>query len=378
MISLGLSAADQEKFELSLVTGYNLKIVIQILDLNHKYITDVSSTFIDGQVNYTYLELIGSSASMTLLDPDNLVGFDTDSPSDNALYADRMIRIVYCVYSELLPKWVDVPIFCGPVTKVARDDAVVSVECQGKESLVSEPALAWTAKTYTKGWKVTSAIRDVMANKAGETKFELPEFSTTLGKDFTLAGETVIWPFVKEMAGKARQLFYDGRGVLKLRDNPSRPIWTFDEATMLSVPKLDYNHGEIRNGVRVIGATNTLRAYRYLSNESSPSKLGRINSSGTTVKRHLMELVEDTSFTTQAAVNAEANRLLGILGVTNVGFDFDSFPIPHLEPGDIFHLTTRETSLILRLKAYSIPLRAGAQTNGSIKKISANRARLRR
>ena len=377
MISLGLSSADQKLFEQSLYTGYNLKVTVQILDLNHKYISDVSSQLVDGQVNYAYLEPITYSASLTLLDPDNLVGFDTSSPSDNALYADRMIRIVYSVYSELLPRWVDVPIFCGPVTKVNRDDAIMSVECQGKESLVSEPAVAWITKTYRKGTKGVSAIRDLMANKAGETKFDLPGFGYTLGRDYNLLTESVVWTFAKSLAGptNTRQLFYDGRGVLRLRETPTQPVFTFTESHLTSVPKLDYNHADIRNGVRVIGEPRTLLAYRYLppTHPSSSTALGRNG-----VRRHMMNLVENSDLKTQSAVNAEAQRLIDRQTTTEVGFEFESFPIPHLEPGDMFHLSTRDVSLVLTLREYSIPLRAGAQSNGTVRKLSFNRARIRR
>lgn len=378
MISLGLSAADQKLFEASLSYGYNLRIVVQILDLNHNYITDVSNMLIDGQVNYSYEDAINYSASMTLMDPDELIGFDTASPSDNALYADRMIRIVYCVYSELLPRWVDVPIFCGPVTKVRRDDALLAVECQGKEALVSTPAVAWTAKTYKKGTKGATNIRDILA-KGGETKFDIPNFTYILGRDRVLTTETEIWAMAKDMKGTTRQLFYDGRGVARLRDIPSRPCWTFNEPTLLSVPKLDYNHADIRNGVLVKGATPAgkaqLKASRFLPNSdpSNPTALGRNG-----VKRYLMEITEDSTLTSQSAVNSAADKLLDDVGKTNVGFEFDSFPIPHLEPGDVFQLTTRDVSLTIRLMQYSIPLRAGAQSNGAIKKLSANLARIRK
>lgn len=378
MLNLGLSSADQAKFEASLSYGYNLKIVVQILDTNHRYITDVSSMLVDGQVNYSYDDAINSSASMTLLDPDNLVGFDTSSPSDNALYADRMIRLVYCVFSELLPRWVDVPIFCGPVTKVKRDDALLSVECQGKEALVSEPAVAWTAKTYKKGEKGAVCIRDALT-KGGETKFDIPAFTYKLGRPRVMTNESVIWELAKDMTGTTRQLFYDGRGVARLRDIPSRPVWTFNEPTLLSVPNLDYNHADIRNGVLVKGATPTgkaqLKASRFLpaSDSSNPTALGRTNA-----PRRLMEIVEDSTLTSQSSVNSAANTLLASVGKANVGFEFDSFVIPHLELGDIVQLTTRDVSLTVPLKQYSIPLRAGAQSNGAIKKLSANAARLRK
>jgi hypothetical protein len=383
VLSLGLSTADQKLFDASLSTGYNLKVTVQILDLNHRYLHDASPQLIDGQVNFSYWEPITYSASLTLLDPDNLTGFDTSSPSDNALYADRMIRIVYSVHSDLLPRWVDCPIFCGPVTKVKRDDAILSIECQGKESLYSEPTLAWSAKTYAKGTLLTTAIRDVMAAKGGETRFEFPGWTTTLAKDYSLTPESVPWTFVLALAGhrSVRHLYYDGRGVLKLRDGQTTPSWTFSEDRLLSVPKLDYNHAEIRNTVLFKGGTPTgkpqitARAYLPDPDPSSPKALG-ING----VRRYLAgDPVEDTSVMTQTAANARAQSVLASLALANIGFDFDSFVVPHMEPGDTIHLSTRDTSVNLRMSEYAIPLKAGnPQSNGLIRKLSVNKARLRR
>lgn len=412
-----------------MVTGYQLRVICQILDLNHRYISDVSSMLIDGQVNFDYWEPITNSASLVLLDPDNLVGFDTSSPSDNALYADRMIRIVYSVwvdttvitagsaggplldaYSDVFSDtyeagsssgtfpdtysdsyyttesvstgfWVDVPLFCGPVTKVKRDDAVLSVECQGKESLVSEPTVVWTPTTNTKGTLGVTAIRSMMT-RCGETKFDLPGFTYKLGTDYVASAMTSPWEYVNTLAGSRsiRQLWYDGRGVLRFRETPTRPVWTFTEETLLSVPKLDYNHADIRNTAVVRGATPEgkpqLHAHRYLpaSHHASPQALGRNGK-----HRTIPEVLEDESLKTQAAVDAAANKLLQTIDDTNVGFEFDSFPIPHLEPGDMFHLSTRDFSINLQMNQFSIPLKAGSpQSNGTIRKLSANRARLRR
>jgi len=377
MLNLGLSSEDLKKFEMSLYTGYDLKIVAQVLDLNHRYLADVSTMLLDGQVNYSYTDPINYTASMILLDPDELIGFDSSSPSDGALYADRMIRLVYCVYSELLPRWVDVPIFCGPVSKVSRNDALLSVACKGKEALTSKPSVAWIAKTYKKGTKGAVAIKDIMTIH-GETKFDIPNETYVFGMDHVLSTETAVWEFAQGMKGTTRQLFYDGRGVLRLRDIPSQPSWTFTEPTLLNVPNLDYNHDDIRNGAFVKGATplgkKQLLASRFLptADPSNPVALGRTNA-----PRRLMEIVEDSTLTSQAAVNSAADKLLELVGKTNVGFDFDSFTIPHLEPGDVFQLATRDVSIPIRLMAYSIPLKAGAQTNGAIKKISGIAAKMR-
>lgn len=379
MLSLGLSTADLRLFEASLVTSHQIKTVVQILDLDHRYLADVSTRLIDGQVNCVFEDALTRSAQLTLIDPDAQIGFDTRSPSDNALYADRMIKIVYSVWSELLPRWVDVPLFCGPVTKVTRDDAILSVECQGKESLYGEPNMLWSAKTYPKGTRLVALVQDLMT-RLGETKFDLEALTATTVRDFSLTPETVPWQFAKSLIGNtARQIFYDARGVLRVRTAPTTPSFTFTSAHLTSVPKLDYDHSAIRNTVLFKGATPegkpqiVAKAYLPSTDPSSAMALGRAGK-----PRYLVEVVEDDAVNTQAAANARAVAELNLVKTSGVGFDFDSFPVPHLELCDWFHLNTREASINLRADQFAIPLRAGAQSNGTIRKLSANRARLRR
>lgn len=383
MINLGLNATDLDAFQQSLITGYNMKTTVQILDLNHKYITDASDMLQDGQVNHSYWDAITYSATLTLMDPDNLTGFDTDSPSDNALYADRMIKIVVSIYSELLPRWVSVPVFCGPVTKLSRDDAILSVECQGKESLGAEPAVCWGSHTYRKGTLITSLVHDVMSKYSGETRFDLPSWPhTKIAKDHSVTQTSVPWRFVRWVVGSRhyRQVFYDGRGYLRLRNAPSKPVYTFGESSLLSVPKLDYNTGSIKNMAYVKGATPEkkpqITAWRMLpgSNPSSAFSLGRNG-----VHRHLAEIVDDSSLTTKAQAEKAAADTLASISTAAIGFDFDAFPIYHLEPGDMFHLSTRDISMNFRLAQFSLPLKAGNPMSvGLNRKVSINRARIRR
>lgn len=407
MLSLGLSTADQRLFHQSLITGYHLRVTVQILSLDHVYVSDVSDKLIDGQVNKAFREPINSSATLTLLDPDSAIGFDTQSPADGALYADRMIRVVYSVfvdtgtattasgdiYSDVYSDtygslqsptgfWVDVPIFVGPVTNVSRDDAVVSVECQGKESLYMEPSMAWAARTYYKRYKLTDTIRDILGAKGGETKFDLPEWSTTLPRDYSLKTETPLWDMVKWIVGSdlVRQVFYDGRGVLRLRSTPTTPAFTFTENHLTSVPKLSYNMEKIRNVALVKGGTpegkHQIIAIRHLpkADPASSHSLGRNG-----VPRPLAEVVDDSTLMTQAAAEARATEVLQAVGIGNTEFEFDSVPIPHLEPGDNFQLSTRDVSMLIRVHNFSIPLKAGApQSNGTLRRLSSNRARIRR
>jgi hypothetical protein len=385
MINLGLSSADLKLFQTSLFTppGYDLKVTVQILDLNHNYLADVSRLLIGGQVNKSFWDIVTSGATLELMDPDNQVGFDTVNPSEGAIYADRMIRIVYSVFSPLLPRWVDVPLFCGPVVKVSRDDAILSLECQGKESLYVAPEMAWAPRVYPKGTRLTSCIKELLGVRGGETRFDLPEWDRTIKKDYTLLTETPIWDMARKLVGSRliHQLFYDGRGYLRLRNGPTAPIFTFTEDHLTSVPKLAFDSAAIRNTVRVLGGTPTgttsqitANAHLPASDPSSSTSLGRKLTNGTLVKRYLVELIEDGDIGSKDEAQTEANETLDSLDLQNITFDFDSFPIPHLEQGDVFAATTRDFARNLRAKEFSIPLIGGnSQSNGTYRRLVPTR-----
>jgi hypothetical protein len=93
----------------------------------------------------------------------------------------------------------------------------------------------------------------------------------------------------------------------------------------------------------------------------------------------MVEIVDDDTLKTQKAVNTAADDLIDTLKTQLMGFDFDSFVFPHLEQGDVVALSTRDISINLTLDQFAIPLLAeGAQSNGVIKKVSANATRIRR
>lgn len=381
MLTLPLTTAERKLFERSLYTGYQLKVTVQLLDLNHKYIADLSSRFIDGQVNIAGDADVTRNATLTLIDPDNSIGFDTDSPADGTLYADRMIRIVYSVYSDLLPKWVDVPLFCGPVKSVSRDDALVSVEAQGKESLLLPPTVAWYSHKYGKGWTVPSLVKAILRDKGGETKFDFPEWSAKTTREYSLSAESVIWTFCKAIVGplKARQLFYDGRGVAKLRTTPQKSVFTFTENMLTSKPKVSFDTTGIRNSVMVKGGTPKGKPQiivRKGAPKSHPVSSWRLGRNG--IQNIMLEVVEDDTLVTAKAASERADEVMSSILLENVSVEFESFVIPHLEPEDIYTLTTRDFSVTQRVKEVSIPLKAGqGMSVGYTSKRSINIGKIR-
>lgn len=356
-----------------------------MLTLGHSYVGDLSAQLLDGQVTIDGDAEVTRSLTCQLLDPDRVLKLDSTSPNDGALYFDRMLQITYSVKSEILPRWVDVPIFTGPITKMSRTDEIVNLEAQGKESLVSPPVVAYFSKSWAKGIKRTSIAKAIMRDYGGETKFTIPDWSETTAGPVSMTSEANMWELVQKLIGgrTSRHAFYDGRGVLVARKMPQSPSFTFKTGTggsVTSKPVVDYNGDAIVNGVRVKGVTPkgkktpvTATVLAAASHPLSPKALGRNGKS-----RVMLEVLDDDSIKTTAQAKKLAASHLATKLKQAVEVKFDSLVIPHLEPEDVYTLSTPDFSIDARARQFSIPLRSGVMAVGTAKKVSVNRTKVRR
>lgn len=359
MLSLGLTAAIQQAFHATLATSHSIKIRVQVLDLEHRAITDLSDQFIGGQVDVDAAAMPSRTASLTFTDPDRSVGFDSASPDKAALFMNRMIRIYYCVKGPPIGDWVSVPIFTGPVTALSRDGDALQVTCSGKEVLAM--GLAWYPTSFPAGESKEFAVRAMLA-ATGERHFDFMALSERLGSAVALAPESIPWDVVRSViAGGDRQLFYDGRGVCRLRKYPSATQFTFrtgEGGALTSAPSISYDYENMRNSVLVkgpppAGSKTPIRgsAQALPSHPLSPVKLGRNGS-----RRYLVEVVEKDTLRSNGEATALATNTLASLLDESIDVQFDSLVIPHLEPGDLIRLQTEDFALTNRVQTFTIPL----------------------
>lgn len=385
MIALGLSSADLVLFNRSLCSHHSVKITVQILTLNHAYVDDISDQLLDGQVSIDADAEVTRSLSLQLNDPDRTLKLDSTAPTDGALFYDRMIRVVYSVKSELLPRWVDVPIFCGPIVSMSRTADVVNLEAQGKESLALPPTVAYYSHTFAKGWGRAGLVRHIMETYAGETKFSIPAYADKTPGTTVLNGELPIWPTVKAVNGSfgTRHLFYDGRGVLVMRSTPQRSTYTFRTGVggnITTLPNISYDLTNVRNVVRVKGAIPkgkkvpiTVTVGLPRSHPLNHYGLGRGGK-----PRVMMEVVEDDNQKTVAQARALASRLVKGRALQAVDVTFDAFVAPHLEPYDVYTLKTPDISMTARYTKGVIPLKSAVGNVGYLSNRTTNKARIRR
>lgn len=364
MQKLGLTASERRAFHRALRSSHTRRIHITITDLEGSVLSDLSHVVLDGQVTVNYDADVTRALNLSVLDPSHTLNFDTESPDEGALFADRMIRVHYSVLVEELDRRVSVPVFHGPVTKLARSGDVVEIEGQGKESLAM--GAIWKPLVLRKGMEKGHAIRVLLRDRAGENHFSIPHLDyDRLPKTRNLDRYAEAWPMAQRLARSMdRHLFYDGGGRAVLRRLPERPVYTFRTGTggdIVSDVQVDYLLDDIKNTVVVLGKKNgkdrvRAQAVAWPKHPLSPRRLGRKNARGEFIPRHLVEVIEDESIRSNWQARRKAKRVLRDRLRQTVNITLDSLPIPHLEPGDLVRTTTDDISVEFRLKEFTIPL----------------------
>jgi hypothetical protein len=385
MIARGLTSADLRLFNQSLTTHHSVKITVQLLGLNHTYLANLSDQLLDGMVTIDGSAEVSRTLTLELYDPDHSLKLDSSAPSDGALFYDRMIRVVYSVKSELLPRWVDVPVFCGPITKMSRTTEKINVEAQGKESLLTPPTVAAQTRTFGKGWSRASLVRTIMGTYGGETKFSIPAFGGTTTGPTVMTSDSNVWQLAKNVNGSfsTRQLFYDGRGVLVMRTPPGTSLYTFKTGAGGSVttePSIDYDISSVRNVVRVKGAIPKGKKTPVVAQAGLPGThpMNHWNMGRNGVPRVMLETIDDDNIKTTAQAAALAKAKVNDLALQSVDVKFETLVAPHLEPLDIYTLKTPDFSMNARIVQMTIPLKSAVGSVGFLVRRTANKRTIRR
>lgn len=358
MQRMGLTATEFAAYLDTLRSSHTKSIRVTVLDLDGDVRASITPRVLDGQVVVDTGGDVTRKLTMSFLDPRHTLNFDSDSPDDGALFADRMLQVEYTVYVPALDRHVSCPVFTGVITSLQRNGGVVDVEAEGKERLAL--GAAWRPYTVKKGTKKVEAIRSILDERAGETLFALPTLATRLPKTVSLGRMAQPWKIARRIASSMdRQLFYRGNGVCMLRRYPGTPLHTFKVGTdVLGDVAVSYSMGDFVNVVEVIGgkpkgAKKRVRgiAVAPTSHPLSPARLGRNG-----VPRRLVLRVENDHIRSHAEANRKAKRILEDRLRQTVEVTFDALPMPHLEEGDLVRVQTPDSVVAFRLRQFSIPL----------------------
>lgn len=383
MIDFG-TQAEKRACKALLETHHRIDVIIQLMTLSHGYLSELSDMLLSGQVNIDSTADVTRSVTMDLRDPKHQLKLDDKAPQDGSLYFTKMVKVTFVISTPGFGTHYYIPIFCGPLSKVDRNGPIVSIEAQGKETLSSQTP--WTARTYKPGWKKTSVITDILA-ATGETKFQFVDRASRLGKPGISAKRDkkfTFWLLAKKIAkGMNLQLFYDGRGIARLRKPPQKAVYEFaDDGVMLTLPQVSYDQKDgFANAVEVIGgkpkgAKKKIR-YRLVANHNHPMSPWNIGRNGT--PRFIPMVIEDDSIKSKKAAKAVAKRNLKMALGQSVSVAFDSLPVPFLEEMDLVRFKTETGAGQFRIEQMSIPLTAdGTSSIGYLKNVTPRKRRATR
>lgn len=251
---LGLEPGDLAEVNNLYGRSHALRCTVQVTDLEHTYVQDISDAVIDGQVTLNW-EGDEATRSLELLvyDPDFEMGFDVPDSSEGVWFFDRMIQVRMEMYAPEQGRWVEFPMFTGPVRGYKRTASLVNLQCIGKDIFVRK---SWPSYTLRKGTNKITAIRKILRN-AGETRFRFEATTSEVLTEDKVINRTMTvspWGWARARAADlGLRLFYNGNGEACLRPRTGSVDWVFadgDDGVVLTNPDVSADYARIANIVR--------------------------------------------------------------------------------------------------------------------------------
>lgn len=359
MIQFG-TWAEKKALDKLLKSNHRVAIIIQLMDLSHNHLSEISDYLLAGQVNMDTSADVTRSASMDLRDPNHRLKLDDAAPSDGSLFFTRMVKIVFVISTPDNATHYPVPIFTGPLTKVSRSGPIVTIEAQGKEVLAFQNI--WQGRTLKKGMRKTDAIAKLM-QLAGESaaKMHIIDRDNKLGSNISANVNQGFWKLCRHLArGMNLQLFYDGRGVLRVRRIPSKVVYQFeDDGAIMTLPQVSYEMNDsFFNCIKIVGGKPKGKKkkvqYKLVASKRHPLSPWNMGRNGN--PRYIPYVVEDDTIKSKKHARLLAKRLLNQALNESVSVAFDSLPVPYLEEHDLCRFRTRTSSGAFHMQQMSIPL----------------------
>lgn len=368
MQHLGLSHKEFAAYVRQLRTGYLAAYRTTLRTLDMKVVGSVKPQVISGQVlgdRHGFGQPHGPQRRLTLslFDPNNALGIDTDSPDDGALYYDRLVQVVHgtLVDQPELHAWVWCPLFTGRPSRLQRTDDVVDIEAD--DPSVLGMGNAWKPYTIPKGTLKTEAIRRILTQRVGVHRFDLPTGKARLHKPVSLHRMTHPWAVAERIAHSMdMQLLYTGAGHVRLRRLPRAPLYTFNTGPggEITQPVATSQSMEgFANVIEVLGRNpkgpkKRIRAV-VTAPPHHPLSPQRLAQNG--VPYRVVKRVENDHIRSHKEAHRRGTRELEDALRQKVDISLSVLPMPFFDPGDLVRsVTTDGHPVEHRLDTFTFPI----------------------
>lgn len=361
MIEINVGTAQERVFQNLLLRAHSITTRVQLCNLDGDHRKDLSPMLLEGQVTVDATAEVTRALDISFIDPLGKIDIEPDSPSPSSIFIADLIKVWIVLRDPLTDKVYQVPVFTGPIDAVTRTDMFLDVKCVGKEALALDNV--WTGKVFKKGQKKTDVIRYILRNMCGETSLDIPDLPAKLSHDLKVSREDVPWKVASQLAGSMnRILFYDGRGIARLKARAKTPVLILTEAWLADFPQVSFDLKEgVYNAVRIIGGKPkkaktkiTWTEVAPKTHSLSPWRLGRGG-----VPRFITFDVEDDSIRTLAEAKSLAKELLERGLRSGVSFTADGVMDPRLEEEDLVRVNVGDVNVVSPIQTFVVPLTAG-------------------
>jgi hypothetical protein len=291
---------------------------------------------------------------LTVLDPSESLAFEPGAFGGQPIHRKYALQVWHSVRVPALDRWVECPVFHGPVWDMQRQGPEVSVTAHGWERQAL--GTMWRVQTFKKHTSRVRAIRKLM-EAVGETRMSLPASRLTLPNMVTVARMDKPWPRVRSIArSMGRAAFYDGSGRFIVRSTRTRPAFTFDGRWLLADPKVTSSTEGLRNTFEVLGAKPKggkprPRGAVTATGDLSPGALGRHGEPHYLGYREENAHLKTRRECVQLATRRRDQQARGEAEAT-----IEVLPTPFLDPYDLVHAVTADGRVTVRATRWTFPI----------------------
>jgi hypothetical protein len=369
MYDLGLTQFELRAAINRLRQPYVLRARVQLLDLDHNFVSNATDKVLEGQVSVNYEgEDATRALDLLLYDPEFDLGFDTGSITDGVWFFDRMVQVVAEWYVPELDRTIECPIFTGPITGFKRKRHTVTMSAAGKDLFAKK---SWPRLTIKRDTNYVDVVRKIL-EEMGETKFRFT--ATTFSK---LSADKVIdrnselspWGYCRLIvAPLGMRLYYDGAGYATLRNRDDvNPVFTFttgDEGTVVTRPEVDADYSRLANVVRAESTDpqNTKAVWEEFVDVSSPIHPSKLSRGGKPL--YLGVVVQQDSITTEGQAKTAARAELKDRQFAAYRVTFDALPMWMLEEADTISVQVENVHTTTMLQSFSLSLKPAVMPVG--------------
>lgn len=346
MFNAGLSLTDRLELVRTLATSHRRSWRVQITDLDQMPVAHISERILDGEVQVDWDgEEATRAATLLIFDPDFDLGFDTPNGDSGVWFLDRMVQVFVQVELIDSKRWIEIPIFTGPIRKFRRIKDVVTLDCVGKDVFARK---AWPRLILQQHTNRIEGIRTVLES-LGEAFFRFEaETNERFAGNQTIDRNMQASPFGwcrMQASAMGLRLYYDGAGYAVLRPfKPDEPVFTFsdgDGGTVVTEPHAEGDFTPIVNVLRAEGQqqpNGTNPFYEAVVSVDSPIHPSKLTRNGKPV--WIGEVIERDSITSERNARTVAENELRDRQFTAFTTQFDALPMFLLEENDTCRLLT--------------------------------------